>query len=490
LAVLIGITLPRIGTLKGLLCALGLGVLYIILACWLFVDAGVWLTLVYPLLALSTNSLGLSFNCLAQHLHQAFRDLQSELEERQRAEEALRQSEAHYRALVEGSLQGIALVKRDGTHAFANSALARMWGYEEPEELVGRSIWEHIAPHDLPRFQAAVEAQLRGGPAPLHDEYQVVKKDGTLIWVERLASLMTLNGETVILEAYIDITERKRLETQLRQAHKMQAIGTLAGGIAHDFNNILTAILGYTELAMEERQQGRVLRGYLQSVLTAGHRAKDLVQQILAFSRQTEPVRTPIQAHLLIKEILGLLRIALPSTITIQPVIDPHAGSVLADPTQIQQVVLNLCTNAAHAMRKAGGVIEVHLEPVDLPTDYTTATAVLRAGPYVRLLVRDTGHGMAPAILERIFEPFFTTKSMGEGTGMGLAVVHGIVTNHGGASPWRVLPGRARRLQCTCPALRRRPRLRSTQRNSCPGGMSAYCWSMARRHWSGCGKRR
>jgi PAS domain-containing protein len=145
LAVLIGITLPRIGTLKGLLCALGLGVLYIILACWLFVDAGVWLTLVYPLLALSTNSLGLSFNCLAQHLHQAFRDLQSELEERQRAEEALRQSEAHYRALVEGSLQGIALVKRDGTRAFANSALARMWGYEGPEALVGRSIWEDIA---------------------------------------------------------------------------------------------------------------------------------------------------------------------------------------------------------------------------------------------------------------------------------------------------------------------------------------------------------
>ncbi len=441
LGVLIGITLPWMGALKGLLCAMGLGVLYLVIACWLFVHAGVWLTLVYPLLALSTNYLGLSFNSIAQHLHQAFRDLQSELEERQRAEEALRQSEAHYRALVEGSLQGIAIVKRDGTRAFANSALARMWGYKGPEELVGRSIWEHIAPHELSRFQAAVEAHLRGEPAPLHDEYQAVKKDGTLIWVERLASLMTLNGEAVILEAYIDITERKRLETQLRQAHKMQAIGTLAGGIAHDFNNILTAILGYTELAMEERKQDKVLGGYLQGVLTAGHRAKDLVQQILAFSRQTEVARTPIQAHLLIKEVLGLLRAALPSSITIQPVIDPYAGAVLADPTQIQQVVLNLCTNAAHAMRESGGVIEVHLEPVDLPTDYTTATAVLRAGPYVRLIVRDTGDGMAPEIRERIFEPFFTTKSIGEGTGMGLAVVHGIVTSYGGGITVESAPG-------------------------------------------------
>jgi PAS domain S-box-containing protein len=316
-----------------------------------------------------------------------------------------------------------------------------MWGYAGPEELVGRSIWEHIAPHELSRFQATVEAHLQGEPAPLHDEYQTVKKDRTLIWVERLASLMTLNGEAVILGAYIDITERKRLEAQLRQAHKMQAIGTLAGGIAHDFNNILTAILGYTELAMEERKQDRVLRGYLQGVLTAGHRAKDLVQQILAFSRQTELARTAIQAHLLIKEVLGLLRAALPSTITIQPFIDPSAGAVLADPTQIQQVVLNLCTNAAHAMRESGGVIEVRLEPVDLPTDYTTVTTDLRAGPYVRLTIRDTGHGMTPEIMERIFEPFFTTKSMGEGTGMGLAVVHGIVTSHGGGLTVESAPG-------------------------------------------------
>ena len=192
---------------------------------------------------------------------------------------------------------------------------------------------------------------------------------------------------------------------------------------------------------METVGQDKVLGRYLQEVLTAGHRAKDLVQQILAFSRQTELKRTPIQLHLLIQEALGLLRAALPSTIAIQSVIDPYSGSVLADPTQIHQVVLNLCTNAAHAMRETGGAIEVLLEPVDVPTDRPTVAANLTAGPYVRLTVRDTGHGMAPEILERIFEPFFTTKDVGEGTGMGLAVVHGIIASCGGAITVESAPG-------------------------------------------------
>jgi PAS domain S-box-containing protein len=441
LGVLIGIALPRIGPLKGFGCAAGLFIVYLVMVRWLFIHTGVWLTIVYPLLALSTNYLGLSFHSMVQQLRQAFRSLRGELEERQRAEEALRQSEAHYRALVEGSLQGISIVKLDGTRIFANSALAHMLGYERPEELVGRSIWEHTAPHEFSRLRAAFEAHLRGEPAPTHYEYQAVKKDGTLIRVERLASLMMLHGERVILEAYLDITERTRLETQLRQAHKMQAIGTLAGGIAHDFNNILTAILGYTELAMQEAGQGKAVGRHLRGVLTAGHRAKDLVQQILTFSRQTELKHTPLELHLLIKEALGLLRAALPSTIAIQQVIVPRSGTILADPTQIHQVLLNLCTNAAQAMCETGGVIEVLLEPVDLTIDRPSVSADLKAGPYVRLTVRDTGPGMAPEIMEHLFEPFFTTKSVGEGTGMGLAVVHGIVTSHGGAITVESAPG-------------------------------------------------
>lgn len=441
LGVLIGIALPRLGPLKGLCFASGLGIVHLAVVRWLFIRTGVWFTVVYPLLALSTNYLGLSFYSIAQQLRQAFRNLQGELEERRRAEAALAQSEAHYRALVEGSLQGISIVKQDGTRVFANAALANILGYESAKEVVGRSIWEHTAAHELPRLRAIFEAHLRGEPASTHDEYQAVKKDGALIWVERLASLMTLHGEPVILEAYLDVTERKRLESQLRQAHKMQAIGTLAGGIAHDFNNILTVILGYTELAMRQGGQNEALERHLQDVLTAGQRAKDLVRQILTFSRQTELEYTPIQLHPLINEGLQMLRATLPSTIAIRQAIAPDAGTVLADPTQIQQVLLNLCTNAAHAMRETGGVIEVRLEPVDISIGRLTVSLDLKAGPYVRLTVRDTGPGMAPEIIEHIFDPFFTTKDTGEGTGMGLAVVHGIVTGHGGALTVESAPG-------------------------------------------------
>jgi CheY-like chemotaxis protein len=221
----------------------------------------------------------------------------------------------------------------------------------------------------------------------------------------------------------------------------MQAIGTLAGGIAHDFNNILSAILGYTELALGDVEQGSTVWHDLQGTLTAGRRARDLVQQILAFCRQTERTRTSMPLHWLVEEALVLLRAAIPSIITIRPIIDRNAGAVMADPTQMQQVLINLCTNAAHAMREAGGVIEVRLEPVEVGVDAAAISPDLRAGAYVRLTVQDTGHGMEPEILERILEPFFTTKGMGEGTGMGLAVVHSIIANHGGAMTVESTPG-------------------------------------------------
>ena len=364
-----------------------------------------------------------------------------DITERKQAEEALRQSEAHYRTLVEGSLQGIAIARQDGTCVFANTALAHMLGYEVPQELTGGSVWDHVTPQDVPGLRASFEACLWARRSPERYEHQAVKKDGTLIWVERLMSPMTWDGAPAALETSIDITERKRLETQLRQTQKMQAIGTLAGGIAHDFNNILSAILGYTELALDEVEQGSAVWHDLQGTLTAGRRARDLVQQILTFSRQPELARTAIQLHWLVEEALALLRAALPSTITIRPIISRNAGAVLADPTQMQQVLINLCTNAAHAMREAGGVIEVRLEPIEVAVDAPAISPDLKAGAYVRLTVQDTGHGMEPEILERIFEPFFTTKSMSEGTGMGLAVVHGIIANYEGAITVESIPG-------------------------------------------------
>jgi signal transduction histidine kinase/ActR/RegA family two-component response regulator len=236
-------------------------------------------------------------------------------------------------------------------------------------------------------------------------------------------------------------TEHKRLEEQLLQARKMEAIGTLAGGIAHDFNNILAAIIGYTELAVYDLPQDSAPERNLQAVLSAGKRAKALVQQILAFSRRARHERGPVRLHLLVNEALTLLRASLPTTIEIQQQLDPQAGPILADTTEMHQVLLNLCANAEYAMRETGGILEVLVEPVEVDAAFAAAHPPLGPGPYVRLTVRDSGPGMDPEVLAHIFEPFFTTKAVGQGTGMGLAVVHRIVTNHGGTIVVQSTPG-------------------------------------------------
>ena len=226
---------------------------------------------------------------------------------------------------------------------------------------------------------------------------------------------------------------RKRLESQLQQAQKMEAMGTLAGGIAHDFNNLLAVVIGYTELLSLDLNAETETQSYTQEILTACRRAKALVQQILTFSRQRDPERRPVPLHRVVNETLQLLRASLPTTVAFECRVDPQSGFVMADPTQMHQVLMNLCANAEHAMRQHGGVLTVCLEAVGLDAAFAAQHPPLRSGPHVRLTVRDTGHGIAPEVRERIFDPFFTTKAVGEGTGMGLAVAHGIITNHDGA---------------------------------------------------------
>ena len=242
-----------------------------------------------------------------------------------------------------------------------------------------------------------------------------------------------------VIEYCVDVTEKKRtdaerekLEKQLQQSLKMEAMGTLAGGIAHDFNNILSAIFGFTDILRYELPPESEAQKRLDSVLKAGNRAKDLVKQILTFSRQGEQEMKPFQIHLLIKEALKLLRASIPATIEIRQEVE-DCGLVLADPTQIHQVVMNLCTNAYHAMKEGRGVIAVSLSAVEVDGgDNKVASLTLLPGKYVKLGVSDTGHGMERSVTARIFDPYFTTKAKGEGTGMGLAVVHGIVKSHGG----------------------------------------------------------
>jgi signal transduction histidine kinase/ActR/RegA family two-component response regulator len=249
-----------------------------------------------------------------------------------------------------------------------------------------------------------------------------------------------IDGRYVRLQVATDITEIKSLEkarlhseAQLRQAQKMEAIGTLAGGIAHDFNNILSAILGYSELALDDTLTDCPSSAhYIREILKAGGRARDLVHQILTFSRQTETEAKPIQVRPIVKEALKLLRASLPSTIEIETDIQSKA-IVEADPIQIHQVIMNLCTNAGHAMRPKGGRLKVALTEERVGEPSAARQARLAPGEYLRISVSDTGPGIAPEIMDKIFDPYFTTKQQGEGTGMGLSVVQGIVQNCGGA---------------------------------------------------------
>ncbi|MGD9305582.1 MAG: ATP-binding protein, partial [Desulfobacterales bacterium] len=252
--------------------------------------------------------------------------------------------------------------------------------------------------------------------------------------LESLEFYSLLRNQNIDLEKKVEERTKAlaRSEKQLQQVLKIQAIGTLAGGIAHDFNNILFPIVGYTELTMDEVPEDSAARKNLEEILKAAHRAKDLVQQILTFSRQSGQEREPIKVQYIIKEALKLLRATIPSTIEIVQHLEENCGAISGDATQIHQVIMNLCTNAYQAMPESGGKLEISLTEVDITYADTIERVGLKPGRHLRLSVKDEGCGMEPAVMDRIFEPYYTTKLHGKGTGLGLAVIHGIVKNHGG----------------------------------------------------------
>jgi signal transduction histidine kinase/ActR/RegA family two-component response regulator len=237
-----------------------------------------------------------------------------------------------------------------------------------------------------------------------------------------------------------EVAEREEMEAKLRQAHKLEAIGTLAGGIAHDFNNILATILGYADMALDDIPEYNPAKFQIEQVMKAGNRAKNLVKHILSFSRMEAHERIPVQMHLIANEALELLRASIPTTVDIQHNIDPSCGSILADPNQIHQIFMNLCANAAQAMDDEGGVLGVYLDCVEFGENNMVEGA--KVGSYVRLVVKDTGGGIDPKVIGRIFDPYFTTKEIGKGSGMGLAVVHGIVQSHDGMITVESKPGK------------------------------------------------
>jgi PAS domain S-box-containing protein len=349
-----------------------------------------------------------------------------------------RQAEASLRSIFRVAPIGIGVV-HNRVLTRVNDCICEMLGYAA-EELEGRSA-RILYPTDEDFEFVGREKYLQihaRGTGSVETRWQ--RKDGEIIDV--LLSSTPLDpsdwAKGVTFTA-LDITARKqaeqerlRLEDRLRRSQKMEAIGTLAGGIAHDFNNILAAIIGFTELATIGAQGNGEATANLAEVLKASFRARDLVRQILTFSRQTETEFGPIQIQLIVKEALKLLRASLPSTVQIRQDV-ASKGLILGDPTQLHQVVMNLCTNAYQAMHARGGVLEVSLSETLIGAAPPPDLKALPQGPCVRLRVRDSGPGIDPAIIHRIFDPYFSTKEKGKGTGLGLAVVHGIVKSHRGA---------------------------------------------------------
>jgi PAS domain S-box-containing protein len=367
---------------------------------------------------------------------------------RKQAEEELGESLRRNQLILDSLPSAALLIRADFTIMVSNQAAALAGA------VLGQpcysSLWGFAAPCPWCKAQEALQTG-----KPLQAEIEAAGKVWDSHWIP-INSDLFLHFVYDITELKEAEQERAKLRERLFQAQKMEAIGTLAGGIAHDFNNILSAIIGYGEmLDLFHSAECPQIKPDLKEILKGAFRAKDLVQQILTFSRKTKRDRKPLNLLLVIKESLKFLRASLPSTIKIIQSLDPEVGPVLADPTQMQQVVMNLCTNAAHAMRERGGVLEVRLTEVVIGERNGRRVLKLSPGLYARLTVKDSGHGIPPEILARIFDPYFTTKGMGEGTGLGLAVVEGIVQSHGGAITVESEPGSGTVFQVFIPILER-----------------------------------
>lgn len=336
----------------------------------------------------------------------------------------------------------------------------------EPEELLGSTCYE--------RFRGGVEP-CAGCPGITtfsdNKKHSSIIEHKSLDAVFNVCSAPIFDGNNEIQYfVYIaqDITEKKRLEEELFQSHKMEAIGTLAGGIAHDFNNILSAILGYAELAKTELSINSPAVNNIDQILIAGERATELVKQILTFSRKTAHQKQPLKLHLIVKEALKLIRSSLPVTIDIQSSINPEHCLVLADPINIHQIVVNLCTNALHAIGNNKGTLEVTLEPVFLEKHQIPSKVKVQRGSFVSLSVKDSGTGMDANTVARIFEPYFTTKKEGEGTGLGLALTHSIVEEYNGFIEVESSLGKGTLIRIYLPAIKDAPISISNRENSSP----------------------
>jgi two-component system, cell cycle sensor histidine kinase and response regulator CckA len=353
-----------------------------------------------------------------------------DITERKRAEEAVQESEVKYRNVIENSLVGFYIVQ-DNLFRFVSKRWCEISGYTREEAVDKFGPLDSVIPEDRKLVEENLRKRLTGEADHLEYEFRIIRKDGKTIAVKVLGSGIVYNGRAAATGTIIDITKERTLEAQLRQAQKMEAIGTLAGGIAHDFNNLLTVLSGYGTLLQNGIDKTNPLRMYVDQIVSASMKAANLTQGLLAFSRQQPITLTPTDLNSLVKGTEKLLKRLLTEDITLQTVLTPDNITVLADGTQIDQILFNLATNARDAMPK-GGTLTIETSLVNWDSESVRIQGFGKEGRYVLLSVSDTGRGMDEATKEKIFDPFFTTKEVGKGTGLGLSTVYGIVKQHRG----------------------------------------------------------
>ncbi|MBF0544173.1 MAG: PAS domain-containing protein [Candidatus Riflebacteria bacterium] len=366
--------------------------------------------------------------------------MRNEISERKAAEIALKESQEKYQLAVKAGKVGVWSLDLIDENMFIDPNLKEMLGYSENETFNSFSTWkELIHQDDRESFEKIFKDFLEGHSEELVFEHRKIDKKGGIKWILSRGSFAKggnrnrlIGTDIDITEAQIALEEKRKLEIQLRKSQRLETVGRLAGGIAHDFNNLLTPILGYSDMLASNPIFEEKVRNQLKSIVIASTRAKDIIKQLLFFGGQMEQVFKPIEIQKIILEAIHLIRVSIPTTIEIRSDIAPDCKPILGDSSQMSQVIMNLCANASHAMRERGGILNISLENHEICQKDRKVFPEIKDGHYTKLVVKDNGYGMDPSTIERIFEPFFTTKGVGGGSGLGLWVVHGIVSNHQG----------------------------------------------------------
>ncbi len=393
-------------------------------------------------LVVSINQMRLNLKNSYDDLRYAKERLETEIAEKISAEE----DRARLVMAVENVIEAIIITDPAGTILYVNPAFEKISGYSSSEAL-GEKLKPFMSQEGGGKFYDDIWRSVSKG-APWMGRFSNTKKNGArFVEDATISPIVDSGGKTVnCVVIRRDVTKEEMYEKRFHQARKMEAIGTLAGGIAHDFNNILSPIIGYTQLLLRSKEEGNPDKELLEEVLMASKMAKDLIKQILTFSRIPDGELRLINPYIVVNEVVRLIRSSLPSDIEVQTSVSKECGMIKSYPTHVSQLVLNLCSNAGQIMMEKGGKLSLVLEPCEITDSFEIEKSVfqvgvLNPGRYIKLSVSDTGSGMKREVMERIFEPFFTTKAVGEGTGMGLAIVHGIVIKHGGSMTVTSEPG-------------------------------------------------